>query len=187
MIFKRILASPHGSATSSSVDNSGARQLRRLSGASTSSVDSEDSDDSLTNLLIRGAQNVSQPQTPPKWKGDTLSRLSNQLAEAFAGMKLKPELDKQIAQLKFGLSESNVKESNLRAEFDELLQVTEALRVENEGLKLQLAHAFSQMMMKPDTQAENERLKPGLVHQGLKTQVVSKRNRLDAVAHELYK
>ena len=34
---------------------------------------------------------------------------------------------------------------------------------------------------------ENEKLKPGLVHQGLKAQVVSKRNRLDAVAHELYK
>jgi hypothetical protein len=34
---------------------------------------------------------------------------------------------------------------------------------------------------------ENEKLKPGLAYQGLNTEVVSKRNRLDAVAHELYK
>ena len=96
MIFNRMVASPHQGGNSPLPQIAGLRSERLSIG----SVASVESDDSLTSELIRGAQNVSQQKTPRKWEGDSLTRLSSQLAEAFAGIKLKPTNDREMASLR---------------------------------------------------------------------------------------
>lgn len=98
MIFNRMVATPHqGVNIALSPESFSGSRSGRLSIGSVTSVES---DDSLTSALIRGAQNVSQPKTPRKWEGDSLTRLSSQLAEAFAGIKLKPANDLEMASLR---------------------------------------------------------------------------------------
>ncbi len=144
MFFNRMVATPHQDVNSalSPESFSGSRSGRLSIG----SVTSVESDDSLTSALIRGAQNVSQPKTPRKWEGDSLTRLSSQLAEAFAGIKLKPANDLEMASLRRdkAAKERQVKDLSGRlAEQQNLLEVSQLqianLVAKESGLKVEMS------------------------------------------------
>lgn len=114
---------------------------------------------SPTSQLIFDSKSRHSRRPSAEWADEVRKKIGDSLLRA----KMAPAFEKQIAELKLELSALTLKEYSLSRKFDELAQVTEALRVENERLRRRLAY------------------------HGLDTQVVSKRNRLDAVAHELYK